>query len=194
MLFLMENDIITSELPAKTPKAAKRKMSAAARKAVSDAAKARWEAKRAEAEAKAAIIAADPPIIVPAAPAPPSPAVLKLQEQVVELVSQRQQARAILNEAHNAYVAAQAKFQAAENELKGIEQEVNYRINLIAQLENRPQVTPVYTTSSAVIQMPGSFSSVTSEPAQPPQPVRRTQEAYAVGSADDLRRDIRNMM
>ncbi len=185
----MENNVITSDPPATTPKSKKSKMSAAGRKAVSEAAKARWAARKAETPL--------PPVLnVPPAPLPPSPAVLQLQAQVVDMVSQRGEARSRLSEAHTAYLLAQSKFQAAEAELKGIESEVSYRIGLIAQLENRPaQVANAgYASPSPVLQMPASLGSITSEPAQVAQQMNRSQESFAVGSADDLRRDIRGNM
>lgn len=179
MILRMESQVITSEPPATvTQKTKKRKMSAAGRKAISDAAKARWAAKMASPVT---------PELAPIAPMSPSPAVLQLQAQVVDMVSQRQQARSFLNESHNAYLAAQAKFQAAENELKGIEAEVQYRIGLIAQLENR-QPTNVMPFPVAQFGTQG----VSSEPA-PQQPAQRPQ-TYATGSADDLRREFKGMM
>src|SRR6185312_1746492 len=194
MIFPMDTNVITSEPPATATKAKKRKMSAAGRKAIAEAAKARWAAKKStvSSESHSDPASAAP---VPTVPAPPSPAVLKLQEQVVELVSQRHQARSFLNEAHNAYLAAQSRFQAAESELKGIEQEVQYRIGLIAQLENRPSANPLYPTPTSVLQMPAANGSITSEPAQQQQIARKlNQETFAVGSADDLRREVRGMM
>lgn len=186
----MEKTIITSE-PAKTsPKSKRRKMSAEQKKALSDASKARWAARKAVSSVPA------PP--QPVLPAPPSPAVLKLQEQVVELVSQRHQARTMLNECHNAYLLAQSRFQAAESELKGIEQEVTYRIGLIAQLENRQPVNVVSITgtyqNAETFNSPnfGNTAGVTSEPSQAPQ--RSQQERFAVGSADDMRRELRGIM
>ena len=186
----MKETVITSDPPAKSNTTAKKhKMSAAGRKAVSEAAKARWAARKSETVL--------PPVLnVPPAPLPPSPAVLQLQAQVVDMVSQRGEARSRLTEAHTAYLLAQSKFQAAEGELKGIESEVSYRIGLIAQLENRPaQVANAgYASPSPVMQMPASLGSITSEPAQVAQQMNRSQESFAVGSADDLRRDIRGMM
>ena len=198
----MDTTVITSELPATPAKTKKRKMSAAGRKAIAEAAKARWAAKKAanSTESQSGVVSATQ---VPTQPAPPSPAVLKLQEQVVELVTARHQARSLLNEAHNAYLAAQSRFQAAESELKGIEQEVQYRIGLIAQLENRQNITaPSFTDNvvnnphfggGAVFQMPAA-GSITSEPARQPQPVKVSDTPFAVSSADDLRREVRGMM
>ena len=119
--------------------------------------------------------------VVAATPAPtvtpiePSPAVLKLQEQVVELVGQRTAGRQRLTEAHTAYLMAQSTFQAAQAELQGIEQEVQYRIGLIAQLENRQPMAPVLQMPSAP-----SMAGVSVEPA-PPQ---RGSQAYP--NADDM--------
>lgn len=89
--------------------------------------------------------------------AEPSPAVLKLQEQIVDLVGQRTTGRQRLTESHSAYLLAQSTFQAAQAELQGIEQEVNYRVDLIARLENRAPMSPV-------LQMP-SMAGVSSSPA-----------------------------
>ena len=112
----------------------------------------------------------------------------------MQLVSQRHQSRTFLNEAHNAYLAAQAKFQAAENELKGIEQEVQYRIGLIAQLENRQPTNVMPFPSSP--QVPTAFGTqgVTAEAAPMPQQAPRQQQQYATAGADDLRRELRGMM
>lgn len=190
----MDTTVITSEPPATPTKTKKRKISAAGRKAIAEAAKARWAAKKATDATPAGIASA---ASAPAVPVPPSPAVLKLQEQVVELVTARHQARAFLNEAHNAYLAAQSRFQAAESELKGIEQEVQYRISLIAQLENRPAVitNSSYVPQTPILQMPAVSGNITSEPARQQQrPATLVDTPFAVGSADDLRREVRGMM
>lgn len=194
MIVGMENVAVAPEPPAKpTRKTKKRKMSAAGRKAISDAAKERWRAKQAG-------VVMPPPVPVqvqPATPqpAPPSPAVLALQEQVVQRVSQRDEVRQRLTEAHTAYLLAQSRFQAAEAELKGIEQEVSYRIGLIAQLENRPQQASAYA-AIAPLQFPpsGSLAGVSSEPSQPLQTKRGPQTTHATGDAGDLRREIQRGM
>jgi hypothetical protein len=147
----------------------KRTMSAEKRKALSEATKARWAVKKGMtpytvqgyiAPNPAQAIAPQPPI-----PLPPSPAVLSLQSQVVELVNQRSAARQRLTAAHAEYLMAQSKFQAAQGELQGIEQEVQYRIGLIAQMENRQPMAPVLQMPSPV-----SIAGVSSEPTmQQPQ-------------------------
>jgi hypothetical protein len=190
----METTTVTSEPSATKPRKAKTKkrtMSAEKRKALSDAAKARWALKK------------DPPMLLgsegvvvtipatPSVPLPPSPAVLKLQEQVVELVGQRSEARRRLSEAHSAYLLAQSTFQAAEANVRATEQDAQYLLGLVAQLENRaPMAAPA---NAPVLQMPNSMQGVTSEPAQAPQQPR-LQGTYAVGSADDLRREMGGMM
>ena len=195
----MENTTVTSEPSA--PKTRKRKtkkrtMSAEKRKALSDAAKMRWAAKNVEGPtvikgtstgtgAQVALVAPPP------APLPPSPAVLKLQEQIVELVAQRSAARQRLSGAHSAYLLAQSTFQAAEADVRATEQDAQYLLSLVAQLENR---TPAAPASAPVLQMPsGVMSGITSEPALQPQQAQ-PQKSYAMGSADDLRREMRGMM
>ena len=210
----MENTVITSESPATTTKTKKRKMSAASKKALSDAAKARWAARKSGLPAnvdridyfrknpdgtytqlKGSVDTNPVPVVAPPAPLPPSPSVLALQEQVVQRVAQRDEVRQRLTEAHTAYLLAQSRFQAAEAELKGIEQEVQYRIGLIAQLENRPaQVNVGYAAPAPVLQMPANIGNITSEPAQAPQQARNQNESFAVALADDMRRDVRGMM
>lgn len=202
------NDFSVTSEPANPPakstpvKTRKRKMNAVQRKALSAAAKARWAAKK-------AAIPNDPPIApVPVkdslsqvrdAPAPPSPAVLSLQAQVVELVNQRSNSRQRLTQAHTAYLMAQGTFQAMQSELHGIEQEIQYRIQLIAQLENRTpsnvvSISPGYENAQQAGVLGGSLQGVSSEPSAPVQRQAGSQERYAVGSADDLRREMRGMM
>ena len=191
----MQTDVITSEPPAQTskkptPRSKKRKMSAAGRKAVAAAARARWAARKASAAAPSPAVVMSAPI-QPAALAPirPSPAVIKLQEQVVELVAQRSEARKRLADAHAVYLLAQGTFQAAEANVKATEQDAQYLLGLIAQLENRQSAPP--TALDSLTARPPSMVGVTSEPSQAPQP--RAQN-FAQGSADDLRREFKGMM
>jgi hypothetical protein len=128
------------------------------------------------------------PTSAPVQPVAPSPAVLKLQDQVVELVAQRSAARQRLSEAHSAYLLAQSAFQSAEANVKGAEQDAQYLLGLIAQLENRQPVTTI-PASSPVIQMPNSLAGVTSEPALVMQ-----QPGNMALSPPMTRRDIAAMM
>jgi hypothetical protein len=110
-----------------------------------------------------------------------------LQEQVVALVSKRGDARSRLSEAHTAYLLAQGQFQAAEAELNGIEAEVQYRISLIAQLENRPAVHMTAPTLTVADVNRPNFGGISSEPTrQAPQ----GRQSYAEASADDLRAQV----
>ena len=73
----------------------------------------------------------------------------------------------------------------AEADVKGTEQDAQYLLGLIAQLENRTPQAPAMNTP--VIQMP-SMAGVSSEPAAP-------QQRFATADAGDLRRELRgNMM
>jgi hypothetical protein len=130
-------------------------------------------------------------------PIGPSPAVLSLQAQVVELVNQRSNSRQRLTQAHTAYLMAQGAFQAMQSELQGIEQEVQYQLGVIAQLENRApsnvvSISPSYENAPTG-GLGGSLQGVSSEPSATVQrPGSNLQ--YATGSADDLRREMRGMM
>ena len=120
----------------------------------------------------------------------PSPAVLKLQDKVVELFEQRGEARKRLSELHSAYLLAQTAFQIGEANVKAAEQDAQYIISLIAQLENRAPQAPVLNFPAPPIEGPrgaASFADISSEPT--PQQIN-----YAVGSADDLRKEMRGMM
>ena len=115
------------------------------------------------------------PAPLPVLPPVTSPAVVALQSQVVELVGQRTAGRQRLTQSHAEYLLAQSKFQAAQAELQGIEQEVQYRIGLIAQLENRQPMAPV-------LQMPSmpSIQGVSVDPA----PAQRGVQGY--GDPNDM--------
>lgn len=124
-------------------------------------------------------------------PPPPSPAVLKLQDQVVELVAQRGEARKRLSEAHSAYLLAQGAFQAAEANVKSTEQDAQYLLGLIAQLENRAPAAPSFGPT-LMPQMPGTLQGVSSEPSVPAQ--TPTQQGNIAMSPLMSRRDIAAMM
>jgi hypothetical protein len=154
----------------------KHTMSPEVKQRIADAQKERW-AKKKETEQ---------PIVVPAqppAPVAPSPAVTALQSQVVELVGQRSAARQRLTASHAEYLMAQSKFQAEQESLKGIETEVQYRINLIAQLENRP-VSLQFPSS---VPLPGYSQTQQLPPMDQisvdPAPVQRPQYQ---GGQDDM--------
>lgn len=126
----------------------------------------------------------------PAPPAPPSAAVLKLQEQVVALVEKRSQAREQLSAQHAIYLAAQAQFQAAESAMKDVEADVQYRIGLIAQLENRAAPN-VVSFPQPMPQMP-SLAGISSSPS--PQPQINQNQRFAMADAGDLRRELTGAM
>lgn len=188
----MENTTVTSEPSAPKTRKRKTKKRDAKRKALSQAATARRAAKKVEGLTviKGTSTGTGALVAPPPAPLPPSPAVLKLQEQIVELVAQRSAARQRLSGAHSAYLLAQSTFQAAEADVRAAEQDAQYLLGLVAQLENR---TPLATIPAppSVLQMPSAVTGVSSEPTS-----QQAQQSstYAVGSANDLRREIRGMM
>ena len=83
------------------------------------------------------MIAVTTPTPVPVQAPAPSPAVLALQGSIVEMVNDRAGLRRIVAVAQAELYNAQAKVQAATGELQALEQEVQYRMGLIAQMENR---------------------------------------------------------
>jgi hypothetical protein len=119
-------------------------------------------------------------------PSAPSPAVLKLQDQVVSMVEVRSQARERLTMQHAVYLRAQAEFQAAEAAVNHVEQDIQYRISLIAQLENRSSYNAVPGSAIPAPSYPSpNLGTITSEPSQ----------KAATVSANDLRSEVmRSMM
>jgi len=117
-----------------------------------------------------------PPIIVtepvtPAVPvyAGPSPAVLEMQSDIVSLVRERSGYRKLVADAQAELFLAQSKFQATQGRLTQFEQEINERMTLIAQLENRapaPQLMPEYNQGN-VYSIGGNLQGISVEPARP---------------------------
>lgn len=77
----------------------------------------------------------------PVLPPPISPAVISLQEDIVAFTRERGDVRRKLVVAQNRLASAQADFQSVQAELNLLDQEVQYRLQIIAQMENR---TPAY--------------------------------------------------
>ncbi|MGC9293494.1 MAG: hypothetical protein ACP5EP_12380 [Acidobacteriaceae bacterium] len=113
---------------------------------------------------------AEEPVTAVAAPlAAPSAAIIQLQSQVVELVNERTNCRQRLTQTHLNYLRAQGEFQAVQSELQGIEQEVQYRIGLIAQLENRVAPAPAPTMPMTFENPMTGISSVPTQTSRPYQ-------------------------
>jgi len=70
------------------------------------------------------------------APAPPNPQILELESGIVPLVNQRLAVNQKVRLAAAAANQSNQNLQFAQNELAEIEQEINYRMQLIAQLKN----------------------------------------------------------
>jgi hypothetical protein len=106
----------------------------------------------------------------PPAPLAPSPAVLELQSDIVTLARERSTYRKLVGDAQSELFAAQANFQATQARLSMFEQEINERMNIIAQLENRAPMTPIIQFPA-----PGEYpiqpnlSGISSEPTRTQQ-------------------------
>jgi hypothetical protein len=85
----------------------------------------------------------------PPPPAPPSQAVVALEADVLQLVSQRMAATQQIAIATQEATLANAKLQAAQNMLKQIEFEVQYRLSLVQQMKGG-QTTRLETVASGV--------------------------------------------
>lgn len=86
-----------------------------------------------------------PQPVIAAAPEPPNPAILALQEDIVGLVRQRRAAMDLVEASMRILLGAQAQSSAAQSEvdvakqsLSQLEQEVQYRMSLIAQMKGEP--------------------------------------------------------
>jgi hypothetical protein len=111
--------------------------------------------------------AAAPEPVAPPAPAPIPPAVLALQEDIVELVRSRSTYRAAVSEANTKAIVAQGELQAAQANLAAIDQEVQYRQSVIAQMMGRPVEAPQpFLVQSNPAPAAGSFA-VSSVPTRP---------------------------
>jgi hypothetical protein len=104
----------------------------------------------------------------------------------VSLVEQRTAARERLTTQHAVYLRAQAEFQAAESAMKDVEGDIQYRIGLIAQLENR---VPTLSNGGIQIVPQPTMGVVSSEPA--PQP---NQPKFASVDATEFRRQFTGAM
>lgn len=118
----------------------------------------------------------------PVAPVGPSPAVLELQSDIVGLVRERSAYRKRVIAIQTALFAAQAEFQATQAALAQYEQEINERMNLIGQLENRSssiQMRPPETDYAGTIPFPmGNLSGISSEPSRPSDPDDMVNRAH----------------
>ena len=123
---------------------------------------------------------------------PTSPAVLALQDQIVSLVKERDAGRAAVSSAQMRVSVAQGKMHSAQAVLQGttsnltrLEQEVQYRIGLIAQIEGRaPQA------STHNLQDYGQAPNITTFPMPQFQAVQGDGDMVNRGHADMFRTAI----
>lgn len=127
---------------------------------------------------------------VPLPPPPPNPHVLELQGDVVMLVRTRGEVRRKLLAAHGALQSAQATFQMAQQEMKTIEDEVQYLHSQIAQMEGRPAEVRMSLQpfdASGYASVPSPMSGISSEPTIPPTLSFPRQSSDGVNRAHAVR-------
>lgn len=106
-------------------------------------------------------------IPAPVLPQPTSPAVLQLQASIVDIIAARSEARNLVTAAQQELYFAQAKVQGATGQLQALEQEVQYRMGVIAQLENRTQQNPYQPMPAGLYEFPqpgAALAGISSEP------------------------------
>jgi hypothetical protein len=97
----------------------------------------------------------------PVQPAPIPPAVLELQADVVTLVRSRIDTHRKVAQAQGVVAQAQANLQAAQAELAALDQEVQYRMSVIDQLQGK-----TVHMAPSVLQFPGAVGSIPTTPSQ----------------------------
>jgi hypothetical protein len=124
----------------------------------------------------------------PPPPEPPNPRIATLEDQILKLVDQRMSILTEITAANGALSAAQFRAQAARDGLIQLDQEVQYRMALIAQMKGGTQ-TVIHGPSE--VSLPVNFSvppNVGSVPAAAPALVfdggRRVRSEAAIGVRD----------
>lgn len=105
--------------------------------------------------------------VVPAAPVR-TPAMDKLEAEILEIVSQRSAANNALRNAKLTAEQAQLNLKNAQEFLFSLEQEVNYRMTLLGQLKGTPMMTGTPQNLNAYTLQP-SIPSVYDPYGAPPQ-------------------------
>jgi hypothetical protein len=126
----------------------------------------------------------------PPPPEPPNPRIATLEDQILKLVDQRMSILTEITAANGALSAAQFRAQAARDGLVQLDQEVHYRMALIAQMKGQNQTVIHGPSEAAPVGLltgfqPGSVGSV---PAAAPALVfdggRRVRSEAAIGVRD----------
>lgn len=110
------------------------------------------------------------PFVVP--PEVPNPAVLALQDDIITLIKQRSDVLQHISECTGAVNAAQSRLEGAQQHLRNLEHEVQYRMSVIAQMKGEPQKINIGGLAPQVDRVDFYHQSGTSyTPIQIPPPV-----------------------
>ena len=111
---------------------------------------------------------------VPPPPVAPDPAVIALKGKIVEMVDQRDEAQKTVLIKQAVLATAQAELQFATQQVNRIEQDIQYRIGLIRQLNGEAP-----TTQMSIVPAVFNMAGISSEP------TTRNQTANTGFSAED---------
>lgn len=142
-----------------------------------------------------------------AAPAvePPNPAIIALQQDIVEMVQRREQAQQGISQAMAAVSDSNSRLQIAQQNFQNLEREVQYRMSLIHQMKGSSAPLEIHGAAHAIfaaydapqteypngmgVEIPAGVSSIPSRQAPPPTEItggRRVRSESAEGFRDDV--------
>ena len=144
-----------------------KKMTEEQKKKIADGQRARWAAKKSKpvpdpVEVRARISRP----IAPPAPPPPDPTVIAFRQQLVPLVEKRENIQQHVRQSQRVLQDAQIALQNDQQALQDTEAQIQYRLNMIAQLTGQPQQAPMMVHVSEVAMYPSGegFASALASP------------------------------
>jgi len=130
------------------------------KKKIADGQRARWAAKKQEADPVEVRARISRPI-APLAPPPPDPTVIAFRQQLVPLVEKRENIQMRVRQSQRVLQDAQIALQNDQQALADTESQIQYRLNMIAQLTGQPQQAPMMMPT---LPPPGMYPVQISEP------------------------------
>ena len=143
-----------------------KKMTEEQKKKIADGQRARWAAKKQEADPVEVRARISRPI-APLAPPPPDPTVVAFRQQLVPLVEKRENIQQHVRQSQRVLQDAQIALQNDQQALQDTEAQIQYRLNMIAQLTGQPaQQMPTMMHVSEVAMYPSGegFASALASP------------------------------